>query len=635
MSAEAAVAHAMRTMPKLADHDSESDLGIVDAVSGPVVTASHMFGAQMYELVRVGPLELIGEVIKLDGERAVIQVYEETSGLMVGDPVLRCHSPLTVELGPGIMGTIYDGIQRPLDKVARAAHSSFITRGIRAAETRALDHERGWEFEPADLREGDVVTGGTIFGTVRENRLMLHRLMVPPLAAGRVAYLAAAGTYSVDDVMLRLADAAGNETEFTMCHTWPVRTPRPVAEKLMPDEPLITGQRVLDAMFGTVLGGTQAIPGAFGCGKTVISQAISKHSNAQGVIYTAVGERGNEVAEVLMDFPSLTTEVVAADGTREEVSIMNRTSLIANTSNMVVAAREASIYTGITLAEYYRDMGYHFAVLADSTSRWAEALRELAGRLAELPSDAGFPAYMSSRLAQFYERGGLARCLGSPDRQGSVTIVGAVSPPGGDLDSDPVCKATLAAVQVFWALDKKLAQRKHFPSVNWLRSYSRYETQLEPWYAAHEPDFPQLRRRANEILRAEDNLAETVQLVGRDSLSEADKVTLDVAAMIREDFLAQNSYTPYDYYCPFVKTAGMLRCIVRYEELAQEAVGRSTEDARVTWAQLRQATAAVRTRIGFAKQVDPRLSEDDIRNEYRRLCDDITAAFLNAEQIGQ
>ncbi|XP_074564337.1 V-type proton ATPase catalytic subunit A-like isoform X2 [Curcuma longa] len=439
---------------------------VQNQVSGPVVVADGMGGAAMYELVRVGHDNLIGEIIHLEGDSATIQVYEETAGLMVNDPVLRTRKPLSVELGPGILGNIFDGIQRPLKTIAIKSGDVYIPRGV---SVPALDKDTLWEFEPGKLGVGDHLTGGDLYATVFENTLMKHYVALPPGSMGKINYIAPAGHYNLNDIVLEL-EFQGVNKKFTMLQTWPVRTPRPVSAKLAADTPLLTGQRVLDALFPSVLGGTCAIPGAFGCGKTVISQALSKYSNSDTVVYVGCGERGNEMAEVLMDFPQLT--MTLPDG-REE-SVMKRTTLVANTSNMPVAAREASIYTGITIAEYFRDMGYNVSMMADSTSRWAEALREISGRLAEMPADSGYPAYLAARLASFYERAGKVKCLGGPDRTGSVTIVGAVSPPGGDF-SDPVTSATLGIVQVFWGLDKKLAQRKHFPSVNWLIfSYSKY-----------------------------------------------------------------------------------------------------------------------------------------------------------------
>jgi len=489
-----ALENAKLLLPKFEDDIKESDYGVIFSVSGPVVVADKMAGAAMYELVRVGHDQLVGEIIRLEGQTATIQVYEETSGLTIGDPILRTRKPLSVELAPGIMGNIFDGIQRPLEAIHEISSSIYIPRGI---NTPALKKETVWQFEPVQFRVGDHITGGDRYGKVVENTLIVHHICMPPSEMGTITYIAPAGDYTIQDTILEV-EFQGKIKKFTMLQFWPVRKPRPVAEKLASDYPLLTGQRVLDALFPCVQGGTTAIPGAFGCGKTVISQALSKYSNSDCIVYVGCGERGNEMAEVLMEFPELTTEV---SGVKE--SIMKRTTLVANTSNMPVAAREASIYTGITLAEYFRDMGYHVSMMADSTSRWAEALREISGRLAEMPADSGYPAYLGARLASFYERAGKVKCLGNPSREGSVTIVGAVSPPGGDF-SDPVTSATLGIVQVFWGLDKKLAQRKHFPSVNWLQSYSKYLKALEPHYESKDPEFVVLRTKFKEILQTED-----------------------------------------------------------------------------------------------------------------------------------
>lgn len=471
------------------------------------------------------------------------------AGLTVGDPVQRTKKPLSVELGPGILDQIFDGIQRPLQVIAEKSGSVFVPRGV---DVPALDAKKLWAFQPSKIKVGDILSQGDIFGTVYENSLFSeHSIMLPPKCKGRVTYLADAGDYDIKHPILEL-ELDGKKESYSMSHYWPVRQPRPIAEKLAGDIPLITGQRVLDAMFPSVLGGTCAIPGAFGCGKTCISQALSKHSNSEIIVYVGCGERGNEMAEVLDEFPALMT---IKDG--KEVSIMKRTSLVANTSNMPVAAREASIYTGITLAEYFRDMGRNVSMMADSTSRWAEALREISGRLAEMPGDSGYPAYLATKLAQFYERAGKITCLGSPDRKGSITIVGAVSPPGGDF-ADPVTTATLSIVQVFWGLDKKLAQKKHFPSVNWTISTSNYERQLDPYFNQFDKEFSHLRQRIKEILHEEVELTEIVQLVGRDSLSEDQKLTLDIAKIIKEEFLQQNAFSEYDYMCPLEKVPMIL-----------------------------------------------------------------------------
>ncbi|KAM6289166.1 V-type proton ATPase catalytic subunit A-like [Aegotheles albertisi] len=610
--------------PRVAEAERESELGAVHGVSGPVVTATRMAGAAMYELVRVGHAELVGEIIRLDGDMATLQVYEETSGVRVGDPVLRTGRPLSVELGPGILGSIFDGIQRPLRDIAGLCGGIYIPRGTRVP---ALPRHRAWDFAPSrDVRVGSHLTGGDIYGSVTENSLLQHRLMVPPRSRGTVTYIAPPGHYSASDVVLEL-EFQGQREPLAMLQVWPVRQPRPVAQKLPAERPLLTGQRVLDALFPCVQGGTTAIPGAFGCGKTVISQALSKYSNSDVIIYVGCGERGNEMAEVLRDFPELTMEV---DGRTE--TIMKRTTLVANTSNMPVAAREASIYTGITLAEYFRDMGLHASMMADSTSRWAEALREISGRLAEMPADSGYPAYLGARLASFYERAGRARCLGTPGREGSVSIVGAVSPPGGDF-SDPVTSATLGIVQVFWGLDKKLAQRKHFPAVNWLLSYSRALRALEPHYERLHPEFPALRRRAREILQEEEELAEIVQLVGKASLAEADKVTLEVAKLLKDDFLQQNGYSAYDRYCPFYKTVGMLQNLVTFYELARHAVeATGAGERRVTWATIRESLGDILYRLSAMKFKDPvKDGEAAITAAFAQLNEEMQAAFRNLE----
>nr|WCZ58688.1 V-type proton ATPase catalytic subunit A [Seculamonas ecuadoriensis] len=598
----------------------EVDFGRVLSVSGPVVIAENMAGSCMHELVRVGHDKLVGEIIRLNKDTATIQVYEETSGLTVGDPVQRTGNPLSVELGPGIMSSIFDGIQRPLQTIREITKDIFIPRGV---DVPSLDRARGWEFEPmGNLRVGQIVSAGDLFGNVHENSLLEHRIMLPPNMSGRLTYVAPAGTYTIEDTVLELEDADGVKHKVTMMHKWPVRTPRPVAEKLAGSYPLLTGQRVLDSLFPSVLGGTCAIPGAFGCGKTVISQALSKYSNSQCIIYVGCGERGNEMAEVLAEFPELTT----VNKYGEEVSIMQRTALVANTSNMPVAAREASIYTGITLSEYFRDMGYNVSMMADSTSRWAEALREISGRLAEMPADSGYPAYLGARLASFYERAGAVTCRGSPHRTGSVTIVGAVSPPGGDF-SDPVTSATLSIVQVFWGLDKKLAQRKHFPSLNWLISYSKYLNALDRHYRVENPDFPPLRDRAREILQNEEGLQEIVQLVGKDSLAETDKLTLEIAKLIREDFLAQNGYSPHDKYCPFYKTVWMLKCIISFFEIGTKVLEQQSLEGKVTWQQIKNKMSDVLEDLSNMKFQDPHDGQQAIEEHFRKLHEKIETRF--------
>lgn len=494
--------------------------------------------------------------------------------------------------------------------------SIYIPKGVRV---NSLDRVKKWRFIPAGFKVGDMVTGGDIFGTVNENSLITHRILVPLKAHGRISWIAPEGDFNVVEKVITIENN-GQATDYPMMQIWPVRQPRPVAEKLLADHPLLTGQRVLDALFPVVQGGTTAIPGAFGCGKTVISQALSKYSNSDVIVYIGCGERGNEMAEVLEEFPALTIEVNG----REE-SIMKRTTLVANTSNMPVAAREASIYTGITLAEYFRDQGLNVAMMADSTSRWAEALREISGRLAEMPAEGGYPAYLGARLAAFYERAGKVRCIGTPERHGSVTIVGAVSPPGGDF-SEPVTAQTLNIVQVFWRLEKRLAQRKHFPSINWLWSYSRYLKVLEPYYETFDPDFVPLRNTLSEILQKEDELTEIVQLVGKDSLAETDKVTLEVARLLREDFLQQNGFSPFEKYCPLQKTAWMMRNFCTYYNLAQQAIETSGEN-KLQWNTIRAQTSDIRTKLSGMKFVDPRLGIEHVTTQLKELHVQITSVF--------
>ncbi|KAL6756496.1 vacuolar ATP synthase, subunit A [Haematococcus lacustris] len=609
------------------DYQKESDYGYVKKVSGPVVVAERMAGAAMYELVRVGADSLIGEIIRLEGDNATIQVYEETAGLCVGDTVVRTKKPLSVELGPGILNNIFDGIQRPLKQIAIASGDCFIPRGVAVP---ALDGSKMWEFQPTGFKVGDRITAGDIYGIVQENSLVEHRIMLPPGAKGTISYIAPAGQYNVNEELIEV-DFMGATKRYSMKQLWPVRLPRPVAQKLLADTPLLTGQRVLDALFPAVLGGTCAIPGAFGCGKTVISQALSKYSNSDGIIYVGCGERGNEMAEVLMEFPQLT--MTMPDG-REE-SIMKRTCLVANTSNMPVAAREASIYTGITLGEYFRDMGYNFSMMGDSTSRWAEALREISGRLAEMPADSGYPAYLGARLASFYERAGRVVCLGGPKREGSVTIVGAVSPPGGDF-SDPVTAATLSIVQVFWGLDKKLAQRKHFPSVNWLISYSKYTKALEPFYDKFDPEFMGLRTVFREVLQKEDELNEIVQLVGKDALAESDKIVLETARFIKDDYLQQNSFTKYDKYCPFYKSVEMMRNIATFHRLATAAVEKTasgnSEGAKITYNVIKQRMGDVMYKLTSQKFEDPAEGEEVVRRKLRAVNEELVERFRQLEE---
>jgi len=589
-------------------------------VSGPLVVAENMSGTKMYEVVRVGRDRLVGEIIKLEGDTASIQVYEDTSGLTVGDPLVKTGLPLSLELGPGILDGIYDGIQRPLERIQKISQSVFVPRGV---DVPNLDREKTWDFTPKNVKVGDLVTGGDIVGVIKENGLFKnHYVMVHPGVSGRVKKVLPAGKYTIETAVVEVEEA-GRISKVQLFQRWPVRESRPVVEKMQGNTALLTCERVIDALFPVTQGGTAAVPGAFGCGKTVISQALSKYSNSDVVVYVGCGERGNEMAEVLSDFPELTTLI---DG--KEEPIMQRTTLVANTSNMPVAAREASIYTGVTTAEYFRDMGYNVAMMADSTSRWAEALREISGRLAEMPADAGYPAYLGARLASFYERSGRVQCLGNPAREGSITIVGAVSPPGGDF-TDPVTSATLSIVQVFWGLDKKLAQRKHFPSVNWGISFSKYIRILEPYFEKYDQEYSMLQHKMKEILQKEDDLQEIVQLVGKDSLSEDQKCTLEVAKIIREDFLQQNGFTDYDFMCPLAKTIGMMKVIVGFHEVAQQTMAQFTGDQKIGWNTINNSMKDVVKKITDMKFEMPRQSEEHFKKTFTALHDHVIASFRN------
>lgn len=535
-------------------------MGKIIKVSGPLVVADGMADASMADVVRVGPQHLIGEILNMTGDRASIQVYEETSGLGPGAEVETTGAPLSVELGPGLIENIYDGIQRPLEEIVRRVGAN-ITRGI---QVPALDRERLWDFTPT-AAVGAAVTGGDVLGTVPETESVLHKIMVPVGVTGTVEWLAEAGAYNITQPIARLHTADGAVQELTMVQKWPVRVGRPYKKKFPPETPLQTGQRVIDTMFPIAKGGTAAVPGPFGSGKTVVQHQLAKWSDVDIVVYIGCGERGNEMTDVLREFPELTDP-------RTGESLMKRTVLIANTSDMPVAAREASVYTGITIAEYFRDMGYDVAVIADSTSRWAEALREMSGRLEEMPGEEGYPAYLASRLAQFYERAGMVQCVGTETRTGSLTAVGAVSPPGGDL-SEPVAQATMRIVKVFWSLDASLAYRRHFPAINWLNSYSLYLDAVTPWYNEHMgADFIRNRNRAMHLLQEENELNEIVQLVGKDSLSPKDQLTLEVARMLREDFLQQNAFMDVDAYSSFDRQMRLLALILHYEDLCRDAI---------------------------------------------------------------
>ena len=541
--------------------------GKVVKVSGPLVVATGLADANMSDVVRVGPQRLIGEILTMKGDTANIQVYEETSGLGPGAEVETTGAPMSVELGPGMIEGIYDGIQRPLEKIVEKV-GACITRGV---EVPAVDHEKKWEFN-AVAKVGDQVIGGDILGTVQETAVVLHKIMVPPTMRGTITSIQS-GSFNVTETIATLKTEDGREVPLTMLQKWPVRVGRPYTKKYPPKRPLCSGQRIIDTMFPIAKGGTAAVPGPFGSGKTVVQHQLAKWSDVDIVVYIGCGERGNEMTDVLREFPELKDP-------RTGESLMKRTVLIANTSDMPVAAREASIYTGITIAEYFRDMGYDVAVIADSTSRWAEALREMSGRLEEMPGEEGYPAYLSSRLAQFYERAGMVECLTSQgDRRGSLTAVGAVSPPGGDL-SEPVSQATMRIVKVFLALDASLAYKRHFPAINWLNSYSLYMDSLKPWYDENlGTQFMKNRDQAMAILQEESALNEIVQLVGKDSLSPGDQLTLETAKMIREDFLQQNGFLEVDWYSSYDRQDKMLGMILEYDKLCRAAIEKGADPA--------------------------------------------------------
>jgi len=535
--------------------------GVLRRIAGPVVTAINI-DAHMYDVVKVGNEELMGEVIKIQGDETIIQVYEDTSGIRPGEPVTNTGLSLAVELGPGLLTSIYDGIQRPLSVLVDKM-GDFIQRGVSAP---GLDHQKKWEFRPL-VKEGDKVSPGTIIGEVQETNIV-HRVMVPPNVQGGTVKSIKRGSFTIDEIVCTLDSGA----ELTMMQKWPVRVPRPVMEKMNPTIPLITGQRILDGLFPIAKGGTAAIPGPFGSGKTVTQQQLAKWSDAEIVVYIGCGERGNEMTEVLTEFPQL-------EDPKTGKPLMERTVLIANTSNMPVAAREASVYTGITIAEYFRDMGYDVSLMADSTSRWAEAMREISSRLEEMPGEEGYPAYLAARLSEFYERAGLVKALCG--KNGSVSVIGAVSPPGGDF-SEPVTQNTLRIVKVFWALDAKLSQRRHFPAINWLNSYSLYLDTLHDWYDREvSPEWNVLRSWAMEVLQKEAELQEIVQLVGSDALPEAEQLTIEIARMIREIFLQQNAYDPVDTFCDMAKQYDMMKAIKGFADLAYAAQTAGVSPAQI------------------------------------------------------
>ena len=583
-------------------------MGKVVKVSGPLVVATGLSDANMSDVVRVGPQRLIGEILTMNGDAASIQVYEETSGLGPGAEVVTTGYPMSVELGPGMIENIYDGIQRPLEEIMKKVGGNNLPRGV---EVPPIDPEKLWEFTPV-AKVGDKVEGGDIIGTVPETPVVLHKIMVPPYLKGTLKSVTPAGSYNVKTVVAVLTKEDGTDVEITMSQRWPVRVGRPYKRKYPPVRPLSTGQRIVDTCFPVAKGGTAAIPGPFGSGKTVMQHAVAKWSDVDIVIYIGCGERGNEMTDVLREFPELIDP-------RTSESLMKRTVLIANTSDMPVAAREASIYTGITIAEYFRDMGYDVAVIADSTSRWAEALREMSGRLEEMPGEEGYPAYLASRLAQFYERAGSVSCLGSDDRRGSLTAVGAVSPPGGDL-SEPVSQGTMRIVKVFWALDAQLAYKRHFPAINWLNSYSLYLDSLKPWFDENlGPEFMQNREQAMSLLQSEASLNEIVQLVGKDSLSPNDQLTLESARMVREDFLQQNSFMDVDSYSSYDRQAQLLAMILNYDKLCRAAIAKGAPTMELFGIPARE-------RIGRAKSVPVEQYQQeyaDIRVQMEREIDEV------------
>ena len=590
---------------------NEMNIGRVRKISGPLIVADGMRDVEMYEVVRVGENRLIGEVIELRGDRASIQVYEQTAGLGVGAPVYPTGAPLSVELAPGLIESIADGIQRPLS-VMYESEGDRITPGL---DYPSLDHEKLWFFEPK-AKIGDLLEGGDVLGVVQETEAITHRIMVPPYVKGRLTSLAR-GMHTIVDTIAVLETEDGEKLELPMLQRWPVRRGRPVREKLVPKEPLVTGQRVIDTLFPIAKGGVAAIPGPFGSGKTVVQHQLAKWANADIIVYIGCGERGNEMTDVLLEFPEL-------NDPRTGLPLMKRTTLIANTSDMPVAAREASIYTGIAIAEYFRDMGYDVAIMADSTSRWAEALREMSGRLEEMPGEEGYPAYLSARLAEFYERAGTVRCLGGDDRYGSVTAIGAVSPPGGDT-SEPVSQATLRIVKVFWGLSAQLAYQRHFPAIDWLRSYSLYATSLQGYFDREVSQYWSGQvQQTMALLQRESELNEIVRLVGVDALSEKDQLALECARSIREDFLHQNAFDDIDTYTSPTKQAGMMRIILSWYRHGIESLEMGIPYQKVV-------TMPSRDRIGRMKEI----RESDWAKNYRQIRDQVHKEYEELQNGGQ
>jgi V/A-type H+-transporting ATPase subunit A len=579
--------------------------GTIVKVSGPLVIAEGMKDANMFDVVRVSDMRLIGEIIEMHEDRASIQVYEETAGLGPGEPVVSTGAPLSVELGPGLIEQMYDGIQRPLEEM-REMVGNNITRGI---EVKSLNREKKWAFVPK-VNKGDKVTTGDIIGTVQETVVIEHRILVPHGVSGTIEEIKS-GDFTVEEVICKVKKENGGLADLTMMQKWPVRNGRPYKEKLPPDYPLITGQRVIDTLFPLAKGGVAAVPGPFGSGKTVVQHQLAKWADADIIVYVGCGERGNEMTDVLMEFPELKDPKTGE-------SLMKRTVLIANTSDMPVAAREASIYTGITIAEYFRDMGYSVALMADSTSRWAEALREMSGRLEEMPGEEGYPAYLGSRVAQFYERAGRVVPLGSETKEGSLTAIGAVSPPGGDL-SEPVTQATLRIVKVFWGLDSALAYRRHFPAINWLNSYSLYQDDLGKWFDENvSREWTDLRTDTMRVLQEESELEEIVRLVGVDALSPVDRLTLEAAKSIREDYLHQNAFHEIDTFASLKKQYGLLNLIMSYYYKGKDALKAGADIKKIF-------ELPVREKIGRGKYIEEENVDKVFKEIYKELSDEMEA----------
>ncbi len=588
-----------------------SSKGVIKKVSGPLVIASGMADANMYDVVRVSKHQLIGEIIEMHGDEASVQVYEETSGLGPGEDVVSTGAPLSVELGPGLIKSIYDGIQRPLDAIMEKAGTN-LERGVTVP---ALKRETKWDFTPA-VSAGDKVSGGDVLGTVQETEVVLHKIMLPPNMAGEIIELNA-GSYTVTDVIGKIRLENGEEKELNLMQKWPVRVGRPYREKLSPDVPLVTGQRVIDTLFPIAKGGVGTVPGPFGSGKTVVQHQLAKWADADIVVYIGCGERGNEMTDVLNEFPEIRDPKTGK-------TLMERTVLIANTSDMPVAAREASIYTGITIAEYFRDMGYSVVLLADSTSRWAEALREMSGRLEEMPGEEGYPAYLGSRLAGFYERAGRVVSVGTDGREGALSIIGAVSPQGGDI-SEPVSQATLRIVKVFWGLDSALAYKRHFPAINWLKSYSLYLDMMEKWYSENvSADWMPLRNRIMSLLQEEAELEEIVKLVGMDALNSTDRMKLEVARSVREDYLHQDAFHEVDTYASLAKQCLMMKLVLEYFDLALDAISKGANVNKLI-------AIPSRERIGRIKYV----AEDKVAAEAEDIKTVMTAEIEQIKSISE